>query len=207
MLPIRVLIVDDYEVVRAGLRALLSGVDRVLVVGEAEDAGEAVTLADDLAPDVVVLDLRLGTHSGLDACRQIIERRPSTRVLVLSAYCDVHAAAEALSLGAAGFLLKRSSGRALIRAVKASAQSEAIVDAEVARRLSATAARAMMAAGMRDDERNLAQMIADGMTNAAIAARLGVPEASVKASLRRLFTHLGVAHRAEVAARLAEIGA
>lgn len=205
MLPVRVLIVDDHEVVRTGVRALLEAVDSVRVVGEAEDVEGAVALVGSLAPDVVILDLRLGSQSGLEACRQILRSRPATRVLMLSAHCDEEAAAEAISMGAAGFLLKRSTGRELVRAVKAARRSEAIIDAEVARRLSVAAARGLASDRMSEHEHELARMIATGLTNAEIATRLGVPEASVKISLSRLYARLGVTHRAQLPARLAEL--
>ncbi|MGZ8437879.1 MAG: response regulator, partial [Candidatus Limnocylindrales bacterium] len=131
---LRILVVDDHEVVRAGLRALLDSVPGLSVIGEAETAPEAVKAARQLAPDVVVMDLRLRDGSGISACRDIVAERPETRVLILTAFPDEMAAAAALRVGAAGFLLKRTTGDGLIQAVKG-ASSERIVDADVLSRM------------------------------------------------------------------------
>lgn len=201
---IRLLIVDDHEIVRAGLRALFDTVARVEVVGEAETARSAVTLTRSLAPDVVLLDLRLGHASGIEVCRRILEAKPATRVVILTAYPDARAAAEALTAGATGFLVKRTSGRSLVRAVKALDRGEAMIDAEVARRLVAVSPRST-APRLAEAEQQLARLVAAGLTNVQIANRLGASVPTVKSRLARLFAHLEVAHRSEVPARLSEL--
>ena len=203
--PIRLLIVDDHEVVRAGLRALFDVVDRVEVVGEAEDTATALAELDRTDPDVVLMDLRLGDESGVDACRAILARRPPTRVLLLSAYADERAAAQALGAGASGFLLKRSSGQAIIRAVKGVRDPDAIVDLEVMRRLAGALHPSVSIEPLTPHERELARLVAEGFTNREIAARLGSPEATVKAQVSRLLARLGLANRGEVGARLAAL--
>lgn len=200
--PVRLLVVDDHEVVRAGLRALFDVVDRVEVVGEADDTATALAELDRTAPDVVLMDLRLGHESGVEACRAILARRPSTRVLLLSAYADERAAAQALEAGAAGFLLKRSSGQAIIRAVKGIRDPDAIVDLELLRRLAGAMHPSVSIEPLTPHERELARLVAEGLTNRQIAARLGSPEATVKAQVSRLLARLGLANRVEVRARL-----
>jgi DNA-binding NarL/FixJ family response regulator len=199
---LRVLVVDDHEVVRAGLRALLDSVRGLSVVGEAETAPEAVRAARQLTPDVVVMDYRLGDGSGIDACRDILAERPATRVLILTAFPDEMAAAAALRVGAAGFLLKRTTGDGLIQAVKG-ASSERIVDADVLGRMVSGADHGTGALSYA--ERELADLVAAGLTNAQIATRLGSPSATVKSQVSRLLARLGAVHRSELAARLAEL--
>jgi len=198
--PLRLLIVDDHEIVREGLRALFATVSNVEVVGEAEAAAEAVARAVALAPDVVIMDNRLGDESGTTACREIMARLPATRVIILTAYPDEMAAVAALRAGAAGFLLKRTTGDALIQAVKGGA-SEGVVDADLLRRLLGASERP--SDRLTDADRHLAELVADGLTNADIAARLGVPAATVKSQVSRLLARLGAANRAEIAALLA----
>jgi len=203
--PIRLLIVDDHEVVRAGLRALFGTVARVEVIGEAEDTAGAVEAVRNLGPDVVLMDVRLGEESGVDACRAILAIRPTARVILLSAFSDEVAAAEALRAGAVGYLLKRSSVQAVIRAVKGVGGPEAILDVEVALRLVGATAVRNEPAHLTEHERELARLVALGLTNHEIAERMQAPEATVKAQVSRLLAHLDLTHRAEVAARLANL--
>jgi DNA-binding NarL/FixJ family response regulator len=199
---LRILVVDDHEVVRAGLRALLDSVPGLSVIGEADTELEAVRAARQLTPDVVVMDLRLGDGSGIDACRDIVAERPETRVLILTAFPDEIAAAAALRAGAAGFLLKRTTGDGLIQAVKG-ASSERIVDADVLRRIVSGTNHGSVA--LAPPERELAGLVAGGLTNADIAAHLGLPSATVKSQVSRLLARLGATNRSELAARLIEL--
>ena len=200
---LRILVVDDHEVVRAGLRALLESVRGLSVVGEAATAPEAIRAARQLTPDVVVMDYRLGDGSGISACRDIVAERPATRVLILTAFPDEMAAAAALRVGAAGFLLKRTTGDGLIQAVKG-ASSERIVDADVLGRMVSGTDHGTVA--LSTAERELADLVAAGLTNAQIAARMGSPSATVKSQVSRLLARLGAVHRSELAARLTELG-
>lgn len=200
---IRLMIVDDHEIVRAGLRALFEGVERVELVAEAATGAEAVALAAELQPDVTLLDLRLRGESGLDVCRILLAAHPSMRVILLTAYADSLAAAEAIRAGAAGFLLKRASGQSLVRAVKDSHRTETILDSGVARSILTPTSHPVL----RDSDLGLTRMLADGLTNPQIARRLSLPVATVKAQVSRLLLRLGVDCRAQVPARLAELTA
>ena len=204
--PIRLLIVDDHEVVRAGLRALFETVDRVEVVGEAEDLEGATAAVERTEPDVVLVDLRLRDSSGIDVCRRIRALRPRARLIVLTAYDDEEAASAALCAGADGFILKRSTGRDVIRAVKGVGSPAALIDAGIARRLLAPERVDPAAVHLAPVERDLAFLVASGLTNREISTRLGAPDATVKAQVSRLLARLGVSHRSEVHARLARLG-
>ncbi|MFN8629211.1 MAG: response regulator transcription factor [Chloroflexota bacterium] len=192
---IRLLIVDDHEIVREGLRALFGTVPSVEVVGGADTAAAAVALADTLEPDVVVMDSRLGPDSGITACHEIVRRHPGTRVIVLTGYPDPVSAAAAIRAGAAGYVLKQSTAESLIQAVKGG-RSESVVDAEVLRHLASTGD--VRAEHLAPDERRLAGLVAEGLTNAEIAACLGLPVPTVKAHVSRLLAKLGAEGRAEV---------
>jgi two-component system, NarL family, response regulator DevR len=201
---LRVLLVDDHEIVLEGLRALLENVARVEVVGQASTSAEAVSAARDLEPDVVVLDNRLGDGSGVAACRRIKAANQHVRVVMLTAYSDETAAAAALRAGASAFLLKRSGGDSLIRAVKGT-DTESLVDAELLTRLAVDRDRDRCLLTIQ--ELALAHLVEAGLTNGGIAERLGASEATVKSQISRLLAHLGVARRSEVGRRLAEIEA
>ncbi len=198
---IRLMVVDDHEIVRAGLRALFEGVERVDLVAEASTGAEAMALAAELRPHVVLLDLRLDGESGLDVCRALLAADPSMRVILLSAYADALAAGEAIQAGAVGFLLKRATSHSLVRAVKGLDRSEMILDRDIARSLIGPASHP----ALLDWELEFAGMLAGGLTNPEIAERTGQPIATVKAQVSRLMVRVGVDHRADVPHRVAEL--
>lgn len=198
---IRLMIVDDHEIVRAGLHALFRSVDCVELVAEAATGREAIEMARSVKPDVTLLDLRLDDESGLDVCRMLLEDDPSMRVILLTAYADASAGAEALRAGAVGFLLKRASGRSLVRAVKGSDRTEAFFDTGLLRVIAASAS----GTSLRPDEHEVADLLAHGLTNAEITRRLGLTPAATKARVSRVLAKLGVDHRTEVPGRLVEL--
>ena len=201
---LRVLLVDDHDIVLEGLRSLLETVGRVEVVGQAYSAAEAVDAARELRPDVVVLDNQLGDGSGVAACRRIKADNDAVRVVMLTAFTDETAAAAALRAGASAFLLKRSGSDSLIRAVKGT-DSETLVDTELLSRLAAPHERDRCC--LTDQEFALARLVEAGLTNGEIAARLEASEATVKSQVSRLLAHLGISRRSEVARRLVEMAA
>ncbi|MFC6884702.1 MULTISPECIES: response regulator [Actinomadura] len=211
--PVRVVLVDDHEMILAGLQAMLAGfAGRVRVVGQAGGGAEATRLVTALRPDVVLLDVRLGPESGLDLCRSLTARVPESRVVFLSVYDDEQYVFEALRAGAGGYLLKRVDGPELVRRLEEVAQGETVVDPTLAGRMAVTAARltrgefwAGAGRGLTQRESEVLSLLVGGLSNKAIAARLVLSEETVKSHLRALYRKLEVADRsAAVAVALRE---
>ncbi|HLC30834.1 MAG TPA: response regulator transcription factor, partial [Dehalococcoidia bacterium] len=135
MASLKLLVVDDHKVVREGLSALLNLEDDLRVVGEAGDAGEAVRLATILQPDVVIMDVRLESDSGIEACREIKTLLPEARVLMLTSYSDDEAVFSSIVAGASGYLLKNTSKAELINAVRALGRGEALLDPAITKKV------------------------------------------------------------------------
>lgn len=195
----RLLLVDDHEVVRAGLRALLAGIDDMEIVGEAESVAEAIREAARLAPDVILMDLRLPDGSGLDACREILSNAPATRILFLTSYADEQAATSTVLAGAAGYLLKDIGYKALIGAIRDVAAGRPILDPRVTEPVISRVQRAEALSGQ---ERRVLELVVQGKTNKEIAAALELSDKTVKNYLSNAFQKLGIARRAQAAAVL-----
>jgi len=199
---IRVLVVDDHAVVREGLRAFLELQVGIEVVGEAADGEEALTAADRLRPDVVLLDLVMPRLDGVRALRALRERLPGARVIVLTSFLDDDKLLPALRAGAAGYLLKNAEPQELVRAVRVAHAGEALLDPVVAARLVES-----LAAGEQDEpldrltprEREVLVLIGHGFPNKQIAQRLDVSEKTVKTHVGRLLAKLGVDDRTQAA--------
>jgi DNA-binding NarL/FixJ family response regulator len=199
---VRVLLVDDHPVVRAGLRALLASHDDVLVVAEAASGEEAVASAMSTKPDVVLMDLRLGDGiDGAQATAQIVAASDPPRVVVLTTYDTDADILRAVEAGAAGYLLKDTDPEVLIESVFAAARGETVLDPDVARRLYRRMQRPPADLSAREVE--VLSLVAKGLSNRAIAKQLVVSEATVKSHLVHAFTKLDVDNRtaAVVAAR------
>lgn len=201
----RVVVVDDHPVVRAGLVALLATRPGVHVVGEAGDAAGALAVVGRERPDVVLMDLRLGADNGVEVTRELIRRDAGVRVLILTTYdtdADIVAAIEA---GAVGYLLKDASPEALGAAVESAARGEAVFAPAVAGRL----ARRVLnpPTELTGREREVVELLAQGLANRQIAKRLFLSEATVKTNLVHAYEKLGVDNRtaAVAAARAAGI--
>ena len=209
---IRVLLVDDHPVVRQGLRALLSTHEGIEVVGEADDGEAAVAGADRLSPDVVLMDVVMPGLDGVEALRRIGERRPQTRVVMLTSYADERRAMEAVDAGASGFLLKDASPRDVAAAIRAAHRGEAVLHPAVAAKLLAERRRPPAAhADMTARELDVLRLIARGLQNKQIAAELHVSEKTVKTHVSAVLRKLGVTDRTQAAMyavreRLAEPG-
>ena len=209
---IRLLLVDDHEVVRVGLRTLFGRAPTIDVAGEAGTVAEAIDQARWLRPDVVLMDLRLPDGSGITACREILSRAPDTRVLFLTSYSDEDAVRATVLAGAAGYLLKEIGNQALIEAVEAVARGESILDPKVTQSvLDQISGRAHSLSAMRDplsaQERRVLAHVVEGKTNKQIAAALGLSDRTVKNYLSNAFQKLGVtrrSHAAVVFSRLAK---
>jgi DNA-binding NarL/FixJ family response regulator len=194
MSDIRVLLVDDHPVVRAGLAGMLAADEGIAVVGEAGDGEAALRLAAELDPDVVLMDLRLPGLDGVEATARLHARHPRTRVVVLTTYSTDNDILRAVEAGAAGYLLKDVTASALAAAVRAAARGETVLAAPVATRLM-TELRRGASERLTPRESDVLRLVAEGLSNAEIGARLYISEPTVKSHLQRVFSKLGVDDR------------
>jgi DNA-binding NarL/FixJ family response regulator len=203
---IRVLIVDDHEVVRIGMRSLLAHAAGFRVVGEASTAAEAISLAERARPDVVLMDVRLPDQSGVEACRIIKESHPDIRVVMLTSYSDEEAIVGAVMAGASGYLLKQADAEKLTEAIREAAAGESTLDPRAAglllnqfRELSAKQAESELA-GLTEREKAMLALIAEGYTNRAIGEVLHLSEKTVRNHVSQLLRKLGFQRRSQAAA-------
>jgi DNA-binding NarL/FixJ family response regulator len=200
---IRVLIVDDHEVVREGLRAFLELQDGIEVAGEAGDGEEAVAAVEAERPDVVLMDLVMPQLDGVGAMQELRRRGSSARVIVLTSFTDDAKLLPAIRAGAAGYLLKNVAPAELARAVRAAHAGEALLDPSVAARLVEAVAEPPAAAPRTDDltprEQEILALIARGLSNKRIAFELGVSEKTVKNHVSHVLAKLGVPDRTAAA--------
>jgi two-component system, NarL family, response regulator LiaR len=207
--PIRVLIVDDHEVVREGLRNFLELQDEIAIAGEAGDGEEGVVLAAELRPDVVLMDLVMPKLDGVSAMRALRERAPGTRVIVLTSFLDDEHLLPAMRAGAAGYLLKNVQPQELARAIRAADAGEALIDPAVAARLVEA-----LSEGEQDvdyerltpREREVLSLIGRGFSNKRIALELGVAEKTAKTHVSNLLGKLGLADRTQAALYASRVG-
>jgi DNA-binding NarL/FixJ family response regulator len=191
---IRVLVVDDHPVVRSGLAGMLDVEDDVTVVGEAGDGEEAIVRVAALAPDVVLMDLRMPRLDGVGATSRIVAEHPGSRVLVLTTYDTDADIVRAVAAGATGYLLKDTPRRQLVDAVRAAARGETVLAPPVAARL-VSRMRAPAADELTPREVEVLRAVARGLSNAEIGRELYIGEATVKTHLLRAFAKLGVDDR------------
>jgi two-component system response regulator DevR len=209
---LRVMLVDDHEVVRSGIKALLAGTDDIVVTAEASSMRDAVGVAEHTTPDVVVMDVRLSDGSGIEATRDIRARRPATKVLMLTSFADDEALFASIMAGAAGYVLKQIRGDELVRAIRTVGQGDNLLDPAVTsgvferlRRNKQFLMDEKLARLSAQEERILA-LVAGGSTNRQIADELGLAEKTVKNYVSSILTKLEVGRRAEAAAYLARHG-
>jgi len=211
---IRILVVDDHAVVRRGLQAVLADEAGLEVVGEAANARDAVARARALQPDIVFMDIRMGEAddaSGIDACRQIRDELPETQVIMFTSYGERESVLSSIMAGATGFLTKNVSHAQLIQAIRAAGRGESLLDTGVTRgvierlaELSRAAAPA--GAGLSEREREVLLLIAQGLTNKEIAARLFVSPFTARNHVIHILDKLGLSRRAEAAAQAVRLG-
>ncbi|HEU5029978.1 MAG TPA: response regulator transcription factor [Spirillospora sp.] len=192
--PVRVILVDDHTVMRAGVAALLAGEPGIEIVGEAGDGREAVGLAERLRPDVALVDLRMPVLDGVSATTEILARRTGTRVLILTTYDTDEEIERAVEAGAVGYLLKDATREQLADAVRAAARGETVLAPRVAQRLVARM-RQPAPVTLTAREAEVLNAVADGLSNAEIGRRLVIAEATVKTHLLRVFAKLDVSDR------------
>jgi DNA-binding NarL/FixJ family response regulator len=198
---INVLLVDDQELVRSGLRRILRRKDGFAVVAECADGDEVLAAVDEHRPDVVVMDLRMRRMGGIEATRQLRARADAPPVLVLTTFDDDELLSGALRAGAAGFLLKDSPAEELVRAVHAVAAGHSLLDPAVTGRVlaayrSSTVTTSVEPSELTARELEVLRLMARGLTNSEIADELVISEVTVKSHIGRLFTKLGLRDRA-----------
>jgi len=208
--PTRVVVADDQRVVREGLAMLLRLLPGIEVVGTARDGEQALALVEELKPDVVLMDLRMPRCDGVEATRRLRERGSATRVVVLTTYADDRSVVDALQAGARGFLTKDAGAEEIQQAIAAVVSGAAAIDPAVQHHLvdavasglpaKAQAPTPLLPDGLTPREAEVLSLIAEGLSNPEIAARLVVSEATVKSHVNHLFTKTGVRDRAQAVA-------
>ncbi|MGD2058662.1 MAG: response regulator transcription factor [Anaerolineales bacterium] len=206
----RILLVDDHEVVRLGLKALLDKHPEFEVVAEAATANEAVEKTKAHEPDVVVMDIRLKGGSGIEACERITEEFPDTKVIMLTSYAEDEMLFSAIRAGAAGYVLKQIGGDDLVKAIESIGKGEALLDPAVTQRVfqevrkAAREEEASAFAELTQQEMHVLQLVSEGRTNRQIAELLYLGEGTVRNYVSSILSKLNVRNRAEAAAYAVE---
>jgi DNA-binding NarL/FixJ family response regulator len=209
---LRVLIADDHVLFRDGLRALLGAVPDLELVGEAATGQEAIDLAVQLRPDVVVMDIQMPGTSGIEATRRIVQQRPETRVLVVTMFEDDNTVFAAMRAGARGYVLKGANYNEMLRAIRGVGSGEGIFSPAIADRMIKFFANIRPAAAppafpqLSDREREILNLLAQGYKNAEIASTLNLSPKTVRNHVSTIFDKLQVADRAEAIVRAREAG-
>lgn len=201
--PLRLVLVDDHEMVIEGLKAMLLAFgDRVEVVGQAIGAEQAVTVVQELQPDIVLCDVRMQGSSGLDLCLTLRERDPDRKVVMLSVYDDEQYLFQALRVGASGYLLKSISSDELVRQLEFAHRGQTAIDPSMAARAADTAARLQrdefwpgVRQGLTQRESEILSYVVNGLSNRGIAGKLVIGEETVKTHLSSIYRKLGVSDR------------
>jgi DNA-binding NarL/FixJ family response regulator len=208
---IRLLIADDHPAFRRGLELMLTDVDDVEIVGEAETGQRAVELAEQLTPDVVLMDLRMPDLDGIEATRRLCRGTPTPAIVVLTMFEDDDSVFAAMRAGARGYLLKGAEQDEIVRSVRAAASGEAIFGPEIAERViahfaSGSGSTAAAFPSLTDRERDVLEMIAAGKGNATIAHELGISLKTVRNHVSHIFTKLQVTDRSAAIVKAREAG-
>ena len=202
----RIVLVDDHELVRIGLKSLLERHPQFDVVGEASSAREALEQVESLKPDVVVMDIRLPGTSGIDACEQIVNRFPETKVLMLTSYAEDEMLFSAIRAGASGYVLKQIGSEDLIKAIESVGRGEALLDPAVTQRVFQEVRRAVKEeeasafSHLSQQEKHVLLLVSEGKTNREIAKNLFLGEGTVRNYVSSILSKLSVNNRAEAAA-------
>ena len=205
---VKIMLVDDHEVVRLGLRTLLERREGFRVVADAGSVAEAVAAAQETQPDVIVMDVRLPDGTGVEACREIRSDRPETKVIMLTSYADDEAIYGSIMAGASGYLLKQTRGQSLAEAIERVAAGESLLDPGITDKV--LARMRQLAAGETDElaslspqERRILGLIAEGKTNKEIAEEVFLSDKTVKNYVSSILSKLNLRRRSEAAAFIA----
>ena len=212
--PIRVLIADDHLIVREGLQLILETAEEFELVGEAADGAQAVQLANELKPDVILMDLQMPHVDGLTAITQIRAQQPDMAIVILTTYNEDDRMIRGLRAGARGYLLKDTDRATLLNTIRAAARGETLLKPEIMARVLAHAdstpapvsARTPVTTELTERERQVLRLIVRGAQNKEIASQLNITERTVKAHLASIFNRLGVNSRTEAAAVAVRLG-
>ncbi len=205
--PVKVFLLDDHEVVRRGVHDLLNDEPDITVVGEAATVEQALIRVPALRPDVAVLDVRLPDGDGVTVCRELRSRMPDLACLMLTSFDDEEALLDSIMAGAAGYVLKQIQGSDLVTAVRTVARGQSLLDASATAKLMARLRSAgeqpprsrTSLPGLTDREREILDLIGEGLTNRQIGQRLYLAEKTVKNHISRLLSKLGVERRVQAA--------
>ncbi len=206
----RIILVDDHEVVRLGLKSLLDRHPQFEVVGEAGSARDALEQVAATEPDVVVMDIRLPGTSGIEACEQIVDQYPNTKVIMLTSYAEDEMLFSAIRAGASGYVLKQIASEELVKAIEAVGRGEALLDPAVTQRVFQEVRRAVKEeeasafVHLSQQEKHVLLLVSEGKTNREIAKNLFLGEGTVRNYVSSILSKLGVSNRAEAAAYAVE---
>ncbi|MFC4637791.1 response regulator [Deinococcus hohokamensis] len=197
--PVRVLLVDDHAVVRQGIRMFLGTADNIDIIGEARNGQEALDLARDLEPHVVLMDLNMPVMDGITAIRELRQRSPEVEVIALTSVLEDRKVIDAVQAGATGYLLKDTDADALEEAIHAAAKGEVRLHPEAAKRLAREVRTPDMREHLTPRETEILKLVARGRANKEIARELNVEEPTVKTHVTRVLSKLGLASRTQAA--------
>ncbi|BBB48548.1 response regulator transcription factor [Pelolinea submarina] len=209
-MKIRIIIVDDHEIVRIGMRSLLEQYPQYEVVAEAGNAKEAVEQVQTFNPDIVLMDIRLPGKSGIDACEEIKQILPDTKVIMLTSYAEDEMLFSAIKAGASGYVLKQIDSEGLIKSLEAVSRGEASLDPAVTQRVFQEVRKAVKEeeaasfVNLSQQEKMVLKLVSEGKTNREIAQALYLGEGTVRNYVSSILSKLGVSNRAEAAAYAVE---
>lgn len=210
---LKVMLVDDHEIVRQGLRALIETEEDIEVIAEADSGGKAVEVAISYRPQVVVMDVRMPDGSGVEACREIRDRDPEIQIIMLTSFSDDEALFNSIMAGAAGFVLKQIRGRDLVDAIRTVGAGQSLLDPGVTKRVLERLRKAQFddkdpkLSRLSPQEERILDMIGEGLTNREIAERIHLSDKTVKNYVSTILQKLEVARRAEAASYVARVRA
>ncbi|HJT57584.1 MAG TPA: response regulator transcription factor [Ktedonobacteraceae bacterium] len=204
MAKVRIMIVDDHEVVRMGMRAAIEPEPDLIVIGEASNGAEALAKVAVLDPQVILMDVRMEKMSGIEACREIKSQHPAIAILMLTSYTDDDAVVSSVLAGASGYLLKNERRAELLRAIRLVASGQSLLDASMAKQAMERMTQQAPGSELTEREREVLALIARGYTNKQIADALYVTEKTARNHVSHILDKLGLSRRSEAAAYAVE---